>query len=129
MSFKKISSLNALFISIEKKNLQLAFFLFVLLVFFATFSSILVTSLSNFGHVIKELNPFPNKPWFSCVCSTSLLETQREKEILRVMSNFSFCTVFSTHFENFRSILSNLKLLSANSFSLDESKICRLGKG
>ena len=35
-------------------------------------------------------NPFPNKPWFLCVCSISLLKTLREKEKLLVMSNFSF---------------------------------------
>ena len=37
--------------------------------------------------------------------------------------------VFSTHLENFLPFLSNLKLLSANSFTLEESKICCLGKG
>ena len=36
------------------------------------------------------LNPFPNKPWFSRVCSKSLLKTQWEKEKLLVTSNFSF---------------------------------------
>ena len=35
-------------------------------------------------------NPFPNKPWFSRVCSTSLLKTLREKEKLLITSNFSF---------------------------------------
>ena len=35
-------------------------------------------------------NPFPNKPWFSRVCSRSLLKTLWEKEKLFVMSNFSF---------------------------------------
>ena len=35
-------------------------------------------------------NPFPNKPWFLRVCSTSLLKTLWEKEKLLVMSNFSF---------------------------------------
>ena len=35
-------------------------------------------------------NPFPNKPWFSRVCSASLLKTLREKEKLLVTSNFSF---------------------------------------
>ena len=38
-------------------------------------------------------------------------------------------TVFSTHLDNFLPFSSNLKLSSANSFSLEESKICRLGKG
>ena len=36
------------------------------------------------------INPFPNKPWFLRVCSTSLLKTLWEKEKLLVMSNFSF---------------------------------------
>ena len=35
-------------------------------------------------------NPFPNKPWFLRVCSTSLLKTLWEKEKLLIMSNFSF---------------------------------------
>ena len=36
--------------------------------------------------------------------------------------------VFSTPLKNFLPFSSNLKLLSANSFSLEESKICCLGK-
>ena len=40
-------------------------------------------------------NPFPKKLWFLHVCSTSLLKTLWEKEILLVTSNFSFsCSVF-----------------------------------
>ena len=35
-------------------------------------------------------NPFPNKPWFLRVYSTSLLKTLWEKEKLLVTSNFSF---------------------------------------
>ena len=38
----------------------------------------------------NAFNPFPNKPWFSRVCSTSLLKTLWEKEKLLVTSNFSF---------------------------------------
>ena len=37
-----------------------------------------------------RVNPFPNKPWFSRVYSTSLLKTQWEKEKLLVTSKFSF---------------------------------------
>ena len=37
-----------------------------------------------------QLNPFPNKPCFLRVCSTSLLKTLCEKEKLLVTSNFSF---------------------------------------
>ena len=35
-------------------------------------------------------NPFPNKPWFLRICSTTLLKTLWEKEKLLIMSNFSF---------------------------------------
>ena len=36
------------------------------------------------------LNPFPTKPWFLRVCSTSLLKTLWEEEKLLATSNFSF---------------------------------------
>ena len=35
-------------------------------------------------------NPFPNKPWFLCVCSSCVLKTLWEKEKLLITSNFSF---------------------------------------
>ena len=38
----------------------------------------------------QRVNPFPNKPWFSRVCYTSLYKTPWEKEKLLVTSNFSF---------------------------------------
>ena len=41
-------------------------------------------------HLLLLINPFPNKPWFLRVCSTSLLKTLWEKEKLLVTSNFSF---------------------------------------
>ena len=60
------------------------------------------------------LNPFQNKPWFLRVCSNE---------------QFSFSISIFYCFENFPPFSSNLKLSSANFFSLEESKICRLGKG
>ena len=83
------------------------------------------TSLTLFQKWINGLEQptlflFPNKPWFSRVCSTSLL---------KILCISPFPTVFSTLLENFIPFLSNLKLLSANSLSLEESKSCRLGKG
>ena len=78
---------------------------------------------------MSNINPFPNKPWFLRVCSTSLLKTLWEKEKLLVTSNFSFSQMFSTLLENFPPIPSNLELLSANYVSLEESKFCRLVKG
>ena len=39
---------------------------------------------------MARYNPFPNKPWFLRVYSTSILKTLLEKEKLLLMSNFSF---------------------------------------
>ena len=74
-----------------------------------------------------SFNPFLNKPLFLRVCYKSLLKTLWEKEKSLAISPFP--TVFSTLFENFQPFSFNLKLFSANSFSLEESKICCLEKG
>ena len=79
--------------------------------------------------VWERVGPFPNKPWFLRVCNTSILKTLREEKELLVTSNFSFPTVFSTLLDKFMLSSSNYKFSSANSFSLEESKICCLGKG
>ena len=42
---------------------------------------------------------------------------------------FLLFPVFSTHLDSFLLFSSNLKLSSANSFSLEESKICHLVMG
>ena len=65
--------------------------------------------MGNFENktMIPYINPFPNKPWFSCVCSTCLLKTLRKKEKLLI----------------------TLELLCANSFSLEGSKTLSFGKG
>ena len=74
-------------------------------------------------------NPFPNKPWFLRVCSTSHLKTLWEKEKLLVMSNFSFShSVFNTFGELF-AIFVKFEMSSANAFISEKSKICHLGKG
>ena len=78
----------------------------------------------------NSINPFPYKSWLLCVCSRSLLKnTVGEREIARKQAISPFPTVFSTLLDNFLPFSSNLKLSSANSFSLEESKICHLGKG
>ena len=41
-------------------------------------------------NVWEWVNPFPNKPWFLCVCSSSLLKTLVGKKKLFAISNFSF---------------------------------------
>ena len=54
------------------------------------------------------------------VSAEQVLKTLGKGEIAR--------NEFYTHWENFLPFSSNLKLSSANSFNLEESKICRLGK-
>ena len=60
-------------------------------------------------------NPFPNKPWFLRVCSTSLLKTLWEKGKLLVTSNFSFS----------HSVFYPLRELSANFIKL-KIVVCKL---
>ena len=67
-------------------------------------------------------NPFPNKPWFLRVCSTSLLKTLWEKVKLFIMSNFSFShSVFYP--------LGEHSAIVGCYFSLGMSKMCYLEKG
>ena len=77
---------------------------------------------------VNFLTFFPNKPLFSRVCSTSLVKTLLEKEKLLVTSNFSFSHCFLPIQRIFCHFHKKLKLSSANSFSLEVSKLCRLGK-
>ena len=76
----------------------------------------------------KFFNPFPNKPWFLRVCSTSLLKTLWEKEKLLVTSNFSFS---HNVFYPFRVpvIFIKFEIVAWKLISLEESKVRRLGKG
>ena len=61
-------------------------------VIFAVLTIIVGLLLGLVSTLLKlySVNPFPNKPWFLRVCSTSLLKTQWEKEKLLATSNFSF---------------------------------------
>ena len=58
----------------------------------------------------------------------SFENTVGKEEIAR-NKEFLLFLVFSTRLDTFLPFSSNLKLLSANSFSLEESKICHLGMG
>ena len=78
---------------------------------------------------LRIINRFPNKPRFLRVCSPSLLKTLWEKEKLACHEQYLFFPGFSTGLEDFLAFSSNLKLWSANSLSLEVSKICHLGKG
>ena len=74
------------------------------------------------------INPFPNKPWFLRVCSTSLLKTLWEKEKLLLTSNFSLFKMCFLPVLRILPFSPNLELSSANSFSLEESNIRHMGK-
>ena len=69
------------------------------------------------------INPFPNKPCFLCVCSTSLWKTLWDEEKLIVTSTFSFSHSVFCWFGELLPFSSNLKLSSANSVRFVESKI------
>ena len=59
---------------------------------------------SIFSFSLNVFNPFPNKPWFLHICSTSLLKTMWEKEKLLITSNFSFSHSVFYPFEELSSI-------------------------
>ena len=60
---------------------------------------------------IFGINPFPNKPWFLRVCSTSLLKTLWENEKLLVMSNFSFSHIVFYPFRELSIILIEFEIV------------------
>ena len=62
------------------------------------------------------LNPFPNKPWFLCVCSTSLLKPLREKEKLLVTSNFSFSYIVFYLFRELSAIFIQFEIIVCKLF-------------
>ena len=66
---------------------------------------------------------------FTCLKYKSFKNSVGKGENGRNEQFSPFSTVFSTLLENFLPLLSNMKLSSAKSFSLEESKICCLGKG
>ena len=74
------------------------------------------------------INIFQNKPCFSRVCSTSLLKTLWETEKLIVTSNFSFSHRVFYPSGELSTIFIKFEILVCT-FSLEDSKICRLGKG
>ena len=80
------------------------------------------------------LNPLPNKPLFFRVCSRNLLKTLWEKEKLLVMSNFSFYHNVFYPFGELSVIFIKNEVVSCKLFefgilNMEESIICRLGKG
>ena len=66
--------------------------------------------------VFQNVNPFPNKPWFLRVCSTSLLKTLWEKEKLLVTSNFSFSHSVFCPFRELSTIFIKFKIVICKLF-------------
>ena len=81
------------------------------------------------------INPFPKQPWFfTRLLYKSFENTMGKGEIARneqfLLFPQCFLPIFPPHFENFLPLKKKkkMKLSSANSLSLEESKICHLGK-
>ena len=79
------------------------------------------------GH--KFIKSFAKHGLVFTVYSTSLLKTMQEKEKMPITNKFSFSHSVFNPFGEFLPFSSKSELLSANCFSLEKSKICRLGKG
>ena len=77
----------------------------------------LQTKVFSMGSVVK-VNPFPNKPWILRVCSKSLFKTVGQGKNACDKQFLLFHQHFLTFYLEFLSFSSNLKLWSANSFSL-----------
>ena len=76
------------------------------------------------------VEPLPKQALvFTCLQYKSFENAVGKGEIAHNEQFLPFPTMFSTHLENFLPFSSNLKLSSVNSSSLEESQICRLGKG
>ena len=74
-------------------------------------------------------NPFPNKPWLSHVCNTSLLKTWWEKEKLFIMSNFSFSKRVFYPFGELSAMFIKFKIVICKLFSFGKVKNLPFGKG
>ena len=75
--------------------------------------------------MLTSINPFQNKPLFTCVCS----ENTVGKAEIACNEQFSFSRSVFYPFDNFLTFSSFLIFLSANSISMEESKLCCFGKG
>ena len=75
------------------------------------------------------LNPFPNKPWFLRVCSTSLLKILWEKEKLLLTSNFTFSHSVFYPFGELSAISIEFKIVVCKLFQFGSVKKISFGKG
>ena len=100
------------------------------------FSKLLENTVENreiarlFPQYFKMTYPFPKQALvFMYLQDKSIENTVGKGEIARNKQFLLFPQCFLAILENFPSFSSNLKLSSANSFNMEESKICCLGKG
>ena len=75
------------------------------------------------------INPFPNKPLFLRVCSTSLLKSLWEKEKLHVTSNFSFSQSVFYQFGELSAIFIKLGTVVYKLFQFRRVQNSSFGKG
>ena len=78
------------------------------------------THKASFDLSPAKINPFPEKPLFLRVCSTSLLKTLWEKEKVLVTSDFSFSHSISIRLENTSAIFIT--------YEIDVCKLFQFGK-
>ena len=87
-----------------------------------------LTWVDTCRYMKPPFNPFPHNDPFDSPGNKPFENTVGKGEIAH-NEQFLLFPVFSTHLNNFLPFSSNLKFSSANSFSLEESKICRLVMG
>ena len=76
----------------------------------------------------SNLNPFPNKPWFLRVCSTSLFKTPWEDKLL-VTSNFPFSLSVFYPFEELSAIFIKFVFVVCKLFQFGRVQNLSFGKG
>ena len=91
-------------------------------------STILKALIDNKWNMVQNSTLSQTSPGFY-MSVVEVFWKQCGKRIIARNKQFFFPMVFSTLLENFLPFLSSLKLLSANTFNLEESKTCHLGKG
>ena len=89
----------------------------------------LISIFSFYHKFFNSVNPFPNKPWFLCVCRTSLLKTLWEKEKLLVTSNFSFSHSVFYPFRELSAIFIQFEIVVCELFQLGRVLNLSFGKG
>ena len=80
-------------------------------------------------HYFFSLTLYKQALVFTCLQYKSFENTVGKGEIARNEQFLLFPQCFFTHSENCLPFSSNMKLLSADSLSLKDSRICRCGKG